>query len=847
MADWAQGKFEAPWLCRHYDDVGGVIVSVLNFNSQYGHRNWMDAEFTGNLNWDEWSAGLAYDDDYNIYISPMPDKDTKCETCDLSKGPCSPGCIAPERSAAVKAGSATGTCIPNCGDAEVVPGGIAQNRKNTKLEFDSDETIDQFTSGGMDDSAHKTWWWRGFQMSVEKASSHFTGGTSDDAPKSTNGNWLTPNDLLGRPKDETGYPRTPDGSYAIAIGLVNNDEEHPSGNEVHPTHAFAARVPALYTPQPVPSGMVMEHWAFFARNWGNEGCCSSEQHLLLETDLSLRLPARDEGKLSAYKCKTNSAYCPVVRAFNTRTANAASAVVSYAFDYNPTSSGHEGLLLYFPLGDPNSQAWFAGELEVLWPTDDTTIAGKGMALDYTKPASLPPADGNRVQTELDDANPAMSELTPEQLTAFNQIYGQLKAPPTANFITATDATAQALPAVRPRRRVSPSVSTGPARPHDAQNGAALVLALCAATDGHPPYAPDLACADLAPVTVVTESQTIQGLDPNCAYAPYSITLKARNTSGTGVLRTEYSHDSLNWITYVRPIQAAAGETIYYRSVGNNGSMSPILSYVVGKQSNMKSVLAYGVLAGSTLDIRDGQILRDSVSGLPAPVADVGTGGVQIGVKASVGNVVSYGDVTLRNGAAVNGDVNLLGSISPSNAPGVTGSVIKSVPTIQSVAACAGSIPSTLPTNSGISLEPGQTYGGLRPNIHYANVIVKQGASISLSAGTYYIDNLDLEPNSGVACDESAGPVILVVGNTLTVRGLFVTVNGSSPRPFILYYGQQMVNLINYPFLGTIVAPSAMVDVASGGTWEQSGTFIAQNLLIEPWGTLHVSLLGNWPQ
>src|SRR5262249_7375355 len=51
--------------------------------------------------------------------------------------------------------------------------------------------------------------------------------------------------------------------------------------ELHPVYAMAMRV---------KQNQNEDVWAIYARNWGNEGYCSSKNHRLLLTRITLRLP-----------------------------------------------------------------------------------------------------------------------------------------------------------------------------------------------------------------------------------------------------------------------------------------------------------------------------------------------------------------------------------------------------------------------------------------------------------------------------------------------------------------------------------------------------------------------------
>ena len=73
-----------------------------------------------------------------------------------------------------------------------------------------------------------------------------------------------------------------DGRFAIVVGLAGLDCEHGCGTELHPVYGLAIRV------NDDPSD---DTWAIFVRNWGNEGYCSQEQHLLDTTRLAFMISA----------------------------------------------------------------------------------------------------------------------------------------------------------------------------------------------------------------------------------------------------------------------------------------------------------------------------------------------------------------------------------------------------------------------------------------------------------------------------------------------------------------------------------------------------------------------------
>jgi hypothetical protein len=168
------------WLCSDSGSLGG-------------HANWTPATYEGTALWNSHSTP-GTDDDYNIDL------------------------------------------VPNTG------GGLTEdNPVVLHTEFDSDETIDHFTTS----------WWKGFHDAVD---------ASDAAARSVI-----------------------DGRSAVIMGLLGLDCAHACGSELHPVWVLALRV---------SDSSNDEAWAFMVRNWGNEGFCGDQEHYLDVSTIRVRLPWR---------------------------------------------------------------------------------------------------------------------------------------------------------------------------------------------------------------------------------------------------------------------------------------------------------------------------------------------------------------------------------------------------------------------------------------------------------------------------------------------------------------------------------------------------------------------------
>jgi hypothetical protein len=122
--------------------------------------------------------------------------------------------------------------------------GYSAARDNIHIEFDSGETIDRFDSP----------WWRDFKAAVDRDPCGETGPTAR---------------LFLQ------------GSFAIVTGLMDFDVEHDVHVELHPVWALAINNSRYY-----------DDWAFFVRNWGNEGFCGRNQEFIYfpNNQYTFRLP-----------------------------------------------------------------------------------------------------------------------------------------------------------------------------------------------------------------------------------------------------------------------------------------------------------------------------------------------------------------------------------------------------------------------------------------------------------------------------------------------------------------------------------------------------------------------------
>ncbi|MGK3958976.1 hypothetical protein WMF38_38705 [Sorangium sp. So ce118] len=227
-------------------------------------------------------------------------------------------------------------------------------------------------------------------------------------------------------------------------------------------------------------------------------------------------------------------------------------------------------------------------------------------------------------------------------------------------------------------------------------------------------------------------------------------------------------------------------------------------------------------ASQSLHIAGGVTLRD-VDGTPAPAVNVGTGTLEVSAGTSTGALISGGPVWLGSHSTVTGKVQSAGAITKQDGVTISGGEQPSTPlgplgslrfTVEYPS--LGSVPPLGPDATG-SLAPGG----------YSNVVVRSRSTLDLSSGTYYLDRLQMEPQSIARLDTSAGPVIVYVREALDFKG-GVQIVGPDSSFFLAYLGTGTIS-IESRFNGTIVAPTATLRLAPVGSPGHRGSFFAQRV------------------
>ncbi len=301
-----------------------------------------------------------------------------------------------------------------------------------ETEFDSDETIDHFGSK----------WWNDFHSAVDKGGNIPSDNAAAGAPAS----------LMINNKE------------AIVTGLIGLDSEHGAYSELHPVYAMAIHL---------NKDANDDQWAFFARNWGDEGYCSQDQHYWDVSPLSIFIPE------------------PVP---STNFAFLEQDVVSNRSVQIQAGKVPGGIVITFDLGTPESRALVDGSVRIRWtpapgPTGPVAISRLiHPAIVSANIRAQRIQAGARAAKENEGVK--LPALAPEQAQALRQ---QLQKPAAVKNSVKAQVVSTTLPAAKAPHALAKVVPQRVRRVKDAQKSQKeqrLATAVCAAYKNNVPGLPN---------------------------------------------------------------------------------------------------------------------------------------------------------------------------------------------------------------------------------------------------------------------------------------------------------------------------------------------------------------------
>jgi hypothetical protein len=240
-----------------------------------------------------------------------------------------------------------------------------------------------------------------------------------------------------------------------------------------------------------------------------------------------------------------------------------------------------------------------------------------------------------------------------------------------------------------------------------------------------------------------------------------------------------------------------------------------------------------LLASGALRVDDRSTIVDP-DNRPAAIATTGSAGTTVGCDASSGSVVSKGSIALRDRARVIGDATSAGTITVGNGGSVTGTRRPNA-SVEPYGEQTLDVSFDSPPIGPVQLEPpntGERVTTLSPG-HYTTVNIKSRNRVNLTAGSYQFNSLDLEPQSRFVIDDSTGPVLIDVRDTLLFKGSVESTSGAHPALRLVYVGSNSP-AIESAFAGTLIAPNASVRLPTPPNGAPHvGSFIARDLEVSP--------------
>ena len=230
---------------------------------------------------------------------------------------------------------------------------------------------------------------------------------------------------------------------------------------------------------------------------------------------------------------------------------------------------------------------------------------------------------------------------------------------------------------------------------------------------------------------------------------------------------------------------------------------------------------------------DNRVTLGTASKLEA-VSNFGNGGLELGsaglAHANVYNAA--GPTFLRSRARVRGFVRAGGAIQTQEPVFVDGGRFPNTATAGATTTWSVEWPNT---NQGtVFVGPDQTRT-LSPGA-YGDFNVHSRARVFLSSGTYFFESFNTEPQAQIFLNKTAGSIFIYVRNSFRYHGAFAENGGTVGNVLVGFRGTQTVDL-EAGFVGTMVAPSAKIDVRRASVGQHRGAFFGRQVEVFSDGTV----------
>ena len=209
------------------------------------------------------------------------------------------------------------------------------------------------------------------------------------------------------------------------------------------------------------------------------------------------------------------------------------------------------------------------------------------------------------------------------------------------------------------------------------------------------------------------------------------------------------------------------------------------------------------------------------------LTSTGPGATTFGTDNTIdGDVYSIADVNVGHRTDIDGSVWSSNNVNIANTASVTasfpGGLSGGIFTDGGLGGFGG------PVTPVLTLPP-DTTATLTDQFH-DRVTVFSRSELVIPSGTWVIERLTVEPEATIRLDPSNGPVELVIGTSMTMRGAWEGITDSTD--FDLVYTSSRNLLMERSFTGELRAPFADLTLAGNNTTFE-GSFFAENILVRP--------------
>jgi hypothetical protein len=243
-----------------------------------------------------------------------------------------------------------------------------------------------------------------------------------------------------------------------------------------------------------------------------------------------------------------------------------------------------------------------------------------------------------------------------------------------------------------------------------------------------------------------------------------------------------------------------------------------------------SVETTPIAANGTLILKDRSSVK-STAGAFLPLQNLGSTSTDIGVGTTTAALTSKASVLLRNNARVQGNLKTAGTLTKQSGATVTGTTTQRATLPAPVTktwtvplASTPSAPRTVPDHGSLTLAPGS----------YGKLAVLSFATVTLSSGVYAFSDLQLEADSTLHLNipSTSGPVVLYLDAFSAFRGKVTTTGPDAATKLLVVHRGTAKIRIEKSAPMALIAPSALVELATGGVTHR-GTVFAKGISLDP--------------